>query len=99
MSTDDTGASSDANSTDGTPEVVVVPVNKFQVNISFDDLLTKMSEEAESAAAPDSGEALETDAAERLQRLGELARQLKTELSQVDPAMMNRFKQRRSTSG
>lgn len=96
----DTGSTEGAgDASDTAPEVVVVPVKKFEVNITLDDLLTKMSEQADSMAAPDSGEGLEPDVAERLQRLSQLAGQLKAELSQVDSTVVSRLTLRRPAAG
>ena len=76
-------------------EVVVVPVKKYEVNITLDDLLSKISEQAGSMAAAGDQEALDPETAQRLQRLSELAGQLRAEMGAVEPSVMSRLAQRR----
>ena len=84
---------------DETPEVVVVPVRRFDINITLEDMLTRMSEQAGRMASPESGENLAPEVVERLQRLSAVAGELRSELSQIEPSVLDRLAQRRATSG
>jgi hypothetical protein len=85
--------------TEEAPEVVVVPVKRFDVNITLDDMLTRMSEQADRFASPESGEDLAPEIVERLRRLSAVAGELRSELRQIEPSVLNRLAQRRATSG
>ena len=81
----------DLMSTEETPEIVDVPVKRFDVSFTLDDLLARVSEQAAGEAQAD------PEVAENLQRISELARQLKDELAhvnQVKPSVLARLKQR-----
>jgi hypothetical protein len=78
-------------STEETPEIVDVPVKRFDVSFTLEDLLARVSEQAAGEAQAD------PEVAENLQRISELARQLKDELAhvnQVKPSVLARLKQR-----
>ena len=84
---------------DEAPEVVVVPVKRFDVNVTLEDMLARMSEQAGRMASPESGEDLAPEVVERLRRLSEVAGELRSELAQIDPGVLDRLAQRRATSG
>jgi hypothetical protein len=92
------GSAGSATGGEDVAEVIAVPVKKFEVNITLDDLLSKISERAGSMAAAGDQEGLDPDTAQRLQRLSEVAEQLRTEMGRIEPAVMSRLAQRRTES-
>lgn len=99
---------SDQTPGDETPEVVEVPVKKFEVNITLEDLLTRMSEQAGAMAQTGGTANVQADVAapvdasqqaevvQHLQRLSDLAGQLRdavSRINQLDPTLLGRLKQ------
>jgi hypothetical protein len=94
-------------STEEPPDVVEIPVRQFQVNITLEDMLARIEQAGtliqaaqpppdQLAAAPETAASPPPDVMERLQRLGELARQLREEIGQLnqqDPTLLGRLKQ------
>ena len=87
---------------DDTAEIVEVPVRKFEVNLTLDDLLTRLSERANALAASGTQDAPDPELAQHLRDLGELAGQLREKLgivNQINPSMLSRPSQDAAAPG
>jgi hypothetical protein len=70
-------------STDDVPEIVEVPVDRVEVEISLDTLLDAVAAEAVEIAEGRAGERPNPEVAKRLKQLGRLAGQLTQEVREV----------------
>lgn len=85
---------------DETPEVTMVPVKRYDVNVTLDEILTPLVEMS-NRQVPTATGAQMTQLEPHLRRLSELARQLKEvvgEINQIHPALLTPQGQRRPTS-
>lgn len=85
-------------STGETPPVIMVPVKKYDVNLTLDDILTPLTQTADHAAPPAAGAgpdevsrlavtgsaAANPELAQHLQTLSQLASQLKDVVSKIN---------------
>lgn len=74
-----------------TPEVTVVPVKRYDVNLTLEDVLTPLVQMSsrQSLAAP--GAELDPQVAEHVRKLSELASQLKevvVEINRLHPTLL-----------
>ena len=69
---------------DGAPKVIQVPVKRYDVNLTLDQILTPLSQIATRHADGGAASLTATNLAQQLQQLGDLARQLKEVAGQID---------------
>ena len=89
-------------STESTPQVAMVAVKRYDVNLTLDDILTPLTQSAGKApeagpgttggvAQPGSGAAANPDLAQHMQTLSALAGQLQevvSKINQIDPTLL-----------
>src|SRR5215217_1737603 len=81
-------------SADEVPEVVEVPVDRVEVTLTLDMLLDGLAQEAVEIAEGRAGAAPNQEAADRLKRVSELARQVTSEvreMQRVNPRVFQRL--------
>jgi hypothetical protein len=77
-------------STESTPQVALVPVKRYDVNLTLDDLLTPLTQTAAKLTQAGPGAAA-PELAQHLQTLSDLAGQIKEvvgKINQIDPTML-----------
>jgi len=78
--------------TDDTPQVIMVPVKRYDITLTLDDILTPLTQTASNlalAAAP--GAALDPEVVQHLQTFTSLVNQLKdvvSQINQIDPSLL-----------
>ena len=79
-------------STDDTPQVTMVPVKRYDVVLSMDDILTPLSQTTTHLNnAGIVGAATDPEVAQLLQRFNDLVSQLKdvvNQINQIDPSLL-----------
>jgi hypothetical protein len=79
-------------STDDTPQVIMVPVKRYDVVLTLDDILTPLTQTAASlSAAGMIGTDADPQVAEHLQRFTDLVTQLQDvvgRINQLDPSLL-----------
>jgi hypothetical protein len=87
-------------STQDSPEVIEIQVTQHQLNLTLDDFLNPLIEKPrlfiQAAPGPSLLPDLHPDIAQHLQRISDLASELKAEIdliNQIDPDALNRLKQ------
>ena len=87
-------------SADETPEVVQIPVKRYDVNLTFDDILnpliqhstTNLTQASPSTAQAGVEQPADPQVAQHLQTISDLASRLQDEvnkLNQIDPTILN----------
>jgi uncharacterized protein Yka (UPF0111/DUF47 family) len=77
--------------TDDVPEVVMVPVRRYDINLTLDDIISPLEQTASSLIEARSVSTTDPRLAEHLQKLSELASQLKqvvNQVNQIDPTLL-----------
>ncbi|MGI8915107.1 MAG: hypothetical protein ACR2JY_15195 [Chloroflexota bacterium] len=78
-------------STESTPQVTMVPVKRYDVNLTLDDILTPLTAKEGTSSQAGPGAAANPELAQHLQALSALAGQLKdvvSKINQIDPTML-----------
>jgi hypothetical protein len=79
-------------STNDTPQVIMIPVKRYDVVLTLDDILTPLTQTAASLnQAGLIGAAVDPEVAEHLQRFTDLVTQLKdvvNQINQIDPSLL-----------
>lgn len=86
-------------SSDPTPEVVQVPVTRYDVNLTLDDILTPLAQKGVSPPPAGQGATTNPELAQHLQTLSTLAGQLKDvvgKINQLDPTVLSATQRRPS---
>ena len=79
-------------SAESTPQVALVPVKRYDVNLTLDDLLTPLTQTAAKLTQAGPGAAATPELAQHLQTLSDLAGQIKEvvgKINQIDPTMLS----------
>jgi hypothetical protein len=79
-------------SAESTPQVALVPVKRYDVNLTLDDLLTPLTQTAARLTQAGPGAAATPELAQHLQTLSDLAGQIKEvvgKINQIDPTMLS----------
>ncbi|HEX3398694.1 MAG TPA: hypothetical protein VHT74_00065 [Acetobacteraceae bacterium] len=69
------------------PKVVMVPVKRYDINLTLHDILTPLTQMAQAGQAPSAG----PDVQQHVQQLSDLAGQLRdvvNRLNKVDPSLL-----------
>jgi hypothetical protein len=77
--------------TDNTPQVTMVPVKRYDVSLTLDDILNPLTQTASRVAQAAPGAALDPEVAQHLQTFSELVNQLKdvvTQINSIDPNLL-----------
>ncbi|QBR72455.1 hypothetical protein CU048_15495 [Beijerinckiaceae bacterium] len=85
---------------DETPEVTMVPVKRYDVNVTLDEILTPLVEISNRQVPTATGIQM-TQLEPHLQKLSDLAKQLKEvvgQINEIHPALLTPQTQRRSTT-
>jgi len=72
--------------TDEAPEIVQVPVKRYDVNLTLDDLLTPLIELSARRAQEKVASAEPSEIDQHVQQLSDLARQLKDVINRINAA-------------
>jgi ABC-type transporter Mla subunit MlaD len=78
-------------STDDKPPVTMVPVKRYDVTLSLDDILTPLTQTAANLAQANIGAAQDPAVAEHLQKFTDLVSQLKevtSNINSIDPSLL-----------
>jgi hypothetical protein len=78
-------------STDDKPPVTMVPVKRYDVVLSIDDILTPLTQTAANLTQANLGSATDPEMAQHLQQFTDLVTQLHqvaTRINQLDPSLL-----------
>jgi len=78
-------------STSDTPQVTMVQVKRYDINITLDDILTPLTQTAANLTQARVGAALDPEVAQHLQTFTELVTQLRDvvqKLNAIDPSLL-----------
>ena len=76
---------------DATPQITMVPVKRYDINLTLDDILTPLTQTASQLNGGRVGAALDPEVAQHLQTFTDLVTQLKdvvSRINQIDPTLL-----------
>ena len=77
--------------TDQSPQVIMVPVKRYDVNLTLDDILTPLTQTSGHVARAPLGKALDPEVAQLLRKFTDLVTQLKdvvNQINKIDPSLL-----------
>jgi hypothetical protein len=77
--------------TDQSPQVIMVPVKRYDVNLTLDDILTPLTQTSGHVARAPLGKTLDPEVAQLLRKFTDLVTQLKdvvNQINKIDPSLL-----------